>query len=333
MKRPAGVVVSAIVLILGSLVQLMLAAAMVFAGMMAHRQLGSGASATTPAGPPLAPWMPASLYGFAAFLILLSLWGILTAVGVLRLRRWARYSILVIGGGLALFGLISTMGTLFLLLFPMPAPPTVDPAHAASAQFAMKAVFATITFLYATETAIGVWWLVYFNRKTMRDLFAGGQVEAAAGARPFLIALFAALSMIGAVGCLLMLFLPFPGALFGALLQGWEKTALYLACAIAEAAIAVGLWRLREWGSRLALGFLCFGFAQSLFNLLHPSFLLHYSEEMSRRLAPMRAQTPMPHQNAFFAFSSIVGMVIVATVCVVLIRYRAAFQRAPEASA
>lgn len=329
MKRPAGVVVSAIVLILGSLFDLLIAALMVFAATLAHRQTTSGAVAASAYGP-MAPWMPTFFYGIAAFMVLLTVWGILTAVGVLRLRRWARYSILIIGGGLAFFGFLSAASMLLLVFLPFPMPPSADPSQAHSLQFVMRATLAGTAFFYLAMAAIGVWWLVYFNRKTTRDVFSGGQPEDAfAGPRPFPITLLAIFSAIGAAGCLIMILIPIPAAFFGAIVHGWAKVAIYVAFAIVELAIAIGLWRLREWGRRLALAMMAFGFAQCLFNLFRPSVMLKYSQEISRTMVPVQPQMT-PYSTAMISFSSALSILVVAAVCAVLIKYRLAFS--PPAS-
>lgn len=331
MKRPAGVVVSAIVLILGSVFELLMAAGMAFAGALFHRHTVAGtlpASANTPT----APWMPIFFYGFAAFMVLLTLWGIVTAVGVLRLRRWARYSILVIGGGLALFGTISAASTLLLLFLPLPLSPATDPSQAQSLHFAARATFAGVAFFYVLMAAIGVWWLVYFNRKAARDLFSGAQPESAiASSRPFLITLFAILNGIGAAGCLMMIFVPVPAAVFGALVHGWPKAALYATIAVLDLAVAIGLWRLREWARRLAFAMLGLGFAQCLFNLFRPSLMIKYSQEVSRTWVPVQPQME-PYSTAIFSFSSILSILLIAAICIVLVKYRRAFSPPPPAA-
>lgn len=331
MKRPAGVVVSAIVLILGSLFQLLMAAFMAFAGVIAHRPLNHAATEGAPS-PVFAPWMPTFFYGIAACMVLLALWGVLTAIGALRLRRWARYSILVIGGALAFIGLVSAAGMLLLVFLPLPMPPPADPAQAQSLHFAMRAITAGIGFFYLFVAAVGVWWLVYFNRKNTREVFSGSQPQDAFGSpRPFLITLFAIFNVIGAAGCLIMILVPIPAAFFGAMVHGWPKAALYLAFATIEIAIAFGLWRLREWGRRLALGMMVFGFAQCFFNLLHPSLLIQYGQEVSRTMVPVQPQMTV-YSSAMVSFSSILSILLIAAICIVLVKYRRAFSPPPSAA-
>ena len=85
MSRPAGVTVSAVFLILGSVLTALTGATMLF--------VPSFDSPTTPQ----LPFHNAIMVGTAVLLFGCALWGVLTAVGLFCMRRWARISILVIG--------------------------------------------------------------------------------------------------------------------------------------------------------------------------------------------------------------------------------------------
>ena len=178
MKRQPGITVSAVVLILGSLLQLLFAFGAAAAGFIEHRQIASGGNVAARAGGPIAAWMPVFMYGFSAFLVALAVWGILTAVGLFRLRRWARYSVLVIGGCLVLLGLPSMVMMLILMVVPLPMPASVDPSQSQMVHTYTKVMFGVISAFYGIVCAVGISWLVYFNRKSVREAFAGapGQV-------------------------------------------------------------------------------------------------------------------------------------------------------------
>jgi hypothetical protein len=59
--------------------------------------------------------------GGCVFYAILATWAILTVIGILRLRPWARYSILIIGGGLAGIGTLHpampTFGAFCLIVY------------------------------------------------------------------------------------------------------------------------------------------------------------------------------------------------------------------------
>ena len=136
MKRPFGVVFSAVLLLLGSLLQLPMALLMAFSGVLLRKQIVSGGASL-----PLPTWIPAYMYALCGFFIALAVWGILTSVGLFRLRRWARYSILIIGGALTLIGLISLLVTLVMLFVPMNLASGPDASQVQSVQTITRIMF------------------------------------------------------------------------------------------------------------------------------------------------------------------------------------------------
>lgn len=90
MKRPAGLVIAAVLLILGSLLALCAGVLMILAGLFAPH------APATPSQPLPPSWISGVIFVVAGFAGLIAAWGIVTAVGVLRVRAWARYSMMVI---------------------------------------------------------------------------------------------------------------------------------------------------------------------------------------------------------------------------------------------
>jgi uncharacterized membrane protein (DUF2068 family) len=325
MKRLPGVIVSAIVLILGSLLQLLLAAGMAFAGAVEHNL---PASSLHPGAPPIPAWMPIFMYGLCAFFVAVAVWGILTSIGLFRLRRWARYSTLVIGGCLVLIGLPSMFMMLVLLAVPLPLPPSVDASQAQTVHAMTRVMFGVIAVFYGLISAIGVSWLIYFNRKKVRETFTGAPGQIIESRRPFLISIIAVFSMIGAVSCTLMVLLPIPAGFFGWILHGWQKAAYYLIYAALLGAAGVGLWRLEEWGRRLALAMQAFGLAHYVAFLAYPSMMMRYSEAINREWnLPQPQPSPLFSQSAFYIPIFGFGILILIAIVAILHHYRAAFSR------
>ncbi|MGH9596952.1 MAG: hypothetical protein ACRD3K_09160, partial [Edaphobacter sp.] len=83
MKRPIGLILSAIVLSLAALFLLLTAALTALTGIfVGHHQ-------STAATPHFVIYL---MLATGVFYIALAVWAILTVVGILRLRSWARYS-------------------------------------------------------------------------------------------------------------------------------------------------------------------------------------------------------------------------------------------------
>lgn len=328
MKRPTGVTLSAVVLALISLAQLPLALGMVLAATFVPR-----AAQSNPAVPPTPSWLPVFYYLFAGVFLALAAWGIVTTIGLARLRRWARYSILVIGGGMAVIGLFSMLSILALLAFPFPTPAGMDPAHAQSAHLMVRAVFGCIALLYALMLATGAWWLVYFNLKPVRQVFAGAADAPAECRRPLLVSVIAALSILGALCCLLMAFLPLPGVAFGWVLTGWGKAAFYLTYAVLQAAAGVGLWKLEEWARRLTLGLLAFGIVHSFVYLLRPALMLHAAAMVNQSLHVEQPAMDAHWLRTLYAGSSCLTIVFLVALMTMLHIYRSRFGRPAQPSA
>jgi hypothetical protein len=325
-KRPFGVVFSAILLILGSLFQLLMALGMAFSGFILQTQIHSGGLPPSTAAPPLPGLMPGYIYAVCIFFVALSVWGIATAVGLIRLLRWARYSVLVIGGILALIGLLAFLFTLLLLLVPLPAPAYIDASHFHTAHVVTKIIFGVLALLHGINCAVGVSWLVYFNRQKVREAFNGESGMALVSRRPVLISVIAVLSMFGAVTNLLMLFLPQPGAFFGWILYGWEKAAYYVVFAALAVSVGIGLWQIKKWGWWLALAKYAFGLIHCFVFLVCPSLLLRYRAVIHQMMNPaqplLSERYHMLIHNAMFGFCVVFIMAILA----ILINYRKAFQ-------
>ena len=327
MKRTFGIIFSGVLLLLGALFQLLLAFGMAFAGIFLHKQIASGRLPNAPASPPMPGWMPIFIYAICAVFIALAVWEILTAIGLFRVRRWARYSVLIIGGILAVFSLISLLLTLALLLAPLPAAAGVDASQAHNVHAMTRVVFGVIALFHVIRCAIGVFWLVYFNKKRVRDIFAGLPGQAPESPRPLLISILSVLILIGAVSCLLLVFTPFPGAFFGMILNGWWKVALCLVYAALAASAGIGLWRLLEWARLLTMALQVIGMVHYVVFLARPSQYLRYSEEIYRSMNLTQPQPQVPFEIVTYSVSFGISILLVIAVFAVLHYYRGAFAR------
>jgi uncharacterized membrane protein (DUF2068 family) len=325
MKRPALVIGSAAALILLSLAQILMALLMGLAAALEHKH-------EIPSAPQASPTL---MYCLCAFFLGLAVWGIVTAIGLSKLRGWARYSILIIGGCLAFFGFVGMAGMLVsMLTAPFLLAATGDAQHSSLAT--VQILFGSLAFMYAAVTAIGIFWLVYFNRKATRSVFPGS-LEAGAGLegnsesrRPLLISIYAVLSLLGAAAFLAMVFIPFPAILFGVILTGWKRVLICLAYAAIQAAIAVGLWKLAEWARRLALGFLAFGVVMILVYLVRPSLILSNNETAAHAMGVTPMPLPGHVQMVIYATMFGVSLLLMAAIAWMLHYYHGRF--APPSS-
>ena len=248
MKRPVPVVLTSILLALFAAFQLVCMVLMIFTGALI---LKKGMPPT--AGPqPLPPSvMPAFMFGISVLSAAVAVWLILTLIGLVRLRSWARYSVLVVAGLMAGFGGI-LMLTSFALPFLMPALPASGGQPAPDPAITRIIFFSTGAF-YALVTALGVALLVYYNLAKTKAVFAltapvplGPPNTSTGRARPTAVTVVSWLYMTTAPFCLMYVLFPIPAFLLGFILHGFAARCVYFFFAVLNLAIGYGLYRLRD---------------------------------------------------------------------------------------
>lgn len=148
MKRSGDVTASAIILVCGSGLAILMALLMLLA------------FTTTQ----LPPEQRAVEFIIPIVYALLAAWGIATGVGILRLRPWARISIIVMSS-LTIFFVVC--GALGLMLVPMLLSQNPE-IPAAAARMAVLVGIATML----VPLAVAIWWVVLFTRKRVVLEFA-----------------------------------------------------------------------------------------------------------------------------------------------------------------
>lgn len=277
MKRSGGVTAAAVVLIVGS------GFLVLMAGMMGLLPLlPQPANEQNPFGMRF-------FYFETVFILALAGWGIATAIGILRLRNWARISILVISG-LAIVMSFFTMLMTFLLV-PMISQEAKLPPGAAS----FIELFELIIF--GIPLGIAIWWMVLFLLKNVRVQFGAAQLvgtaQAPAGIGPTVatsvssppsgakipvsILVIAIYFLATAPFTLLMLAIPFtrhmPVMVMGILLRGGLRWEFVVAIACLHVVLGLGLlWR-KMWAHVATCAYCVFLLANSIAILARPAAL------------------------------------------------------------
>jgi len=321
-KRPVGVILTSIVLGLCAAFQLLMAVVMVFASFaIRHFPHDTGGGTIPPTYPPGTAlpgmgFLTGVMVVQALFYILLATWAIVTLVGLVRLRNWARYSVLAIGGCMAALGLMT--GTVMAILAVV--APTLPGMPPNASPHLMQGVFVFEGIIFGTIAGVGVWWLVYFNLRATRAFFVpaglGYSLEAGqayaidpntfptlppppvsfpptAPGRfsrvPVAVVVIACLFLFSAVCCLPLTFLPFPGFFFGFIFTGFPVHLLYFAFAAVGGLIGYGLLRLDNRARLLCYAFMAVG-AVNFVLMLTPwgqsQYSLYNAQIMGRMGAP-----------------------------------------------
>lgn len=307
MKRPIGLILTTIVLGLLALFTLFSGAIMLFGAVIGrHATLTpTSASGVPPVGANFV-----LLFSICTFLFmsLVATWAIFTIVGLLRFRNWGRISVLIIGGCLAVLGGLTAAALVISLIVSSTwnqqgnLPPNLSPHFAAF-------IMASIAFFYACLAAVGIWWLVYFNRTKVKAFFVSPAVNAysqPAAYRhpidptytppqlrkpgrfanvPVGIVILACFFLLSTFTCVAIAFAPFPAFLLGFIVSGPAKYAVYLAFAACSGYIGYGLLHLDNRARIATLAFLGFGIV-NMASLLLPSgrsHLLLYNQQLMQR--------------------------------------------------
>lgn len=156
MNRSPGVTVIAVLAMIGSLLTVAVALVMALAMVAAPAELPNDFPL-----PPVA--FKAIMLLMSFFYLLPAIWGILTSVGLLQLKNWARISIIVFAALFTAMGLFGAMSAVVMAVLPLG---DTIPDH--DVIVAMRIGMAAFPLV---QVAIGIWWLVFFNRTEVKAQF------------------------------------------------------------------------------------------------------------------------------------------------------------------
>jgi hypothetical protein len=103
-------------------------------------------------------------YPIAAAIVLIGLggWGIASGLGIAKMREWARISMFALG---AIFVVIAVFGSLEMARDPQVGVSYTEGVYMGSIRPEMMA-------FYAVLAALGVFWLLFFSRNSVKVRFA-----------------------------------------------------------------------------------------------------------------------------------------------------------------
>jgi hypothetical protein len=288
-NRSVGTTIVAVLQIIGSALLLLLAVFMAFAMFMA----------SPPANDPRLPPMYFTMMRIVVplFYAVPAVWGIVTAVGLLQLKNWARISTIVISILLIVFGVFGILMSMVFFLKPPPTP-GVDPK--------MFTIIGAVTAVFAlAQIGIGVWWMVFFNRASVKAQFQpplfpfpqpgqGGVpydinmpysatppppgltispgaatptdaapvptpiVAAQRPTRPLSISIIAWLFLVGCFFIPFSILLHAPAIVFTAVLTGWPATIYLLLFAGVHIYVGIALLQMKPAGRLVGMGYYIF---------------------------------------------------------------------------
>jgi len=314
MYRSVGVTVSAVVVFIGSASMLLMAAFSALAFVILRNM------------PPQPVFVRYSMIGVATVELAFAIWGILSGIGLLRLREWARISMVVFGVLLLVVGL---PGLVFIPLMPLGPQGNVPENFVLMFKLGMGA-------FYGVLAALGGGWLYFFNKRTVKDQFRsvpqGTPEPVSSRVRPLSISIIGWFLTVTSVLVLPVLLLRFPLFFFGTLFTGAHAQLIMLAWCGLQFAAGVGLLRLRPWGRTLALCTFSLGMLNGLITILVPGSQARLLQAMT--LTMQRLGVPWPPEqgpmlfqtwSASFWFGLVFGVLFVGVQLWFVVRNKQAF--------
>ena len=279
-----------------AIVAILFSAFGVLCGMLVELSMLVIPDAAGPAARPTVPLFARTMAGLVwLFLLAAAAFGIFVGIGVLRRRNWARISMLVGGGLMAVFSAISI--PFVFLVFKMLPGTLPNDTNAAPVLTYMKWFF---VFFYGIPLCVGTWWLVLFTRKRVAEAFtipldssrlspsidASGfpQIETIAVALrkpspacPLPLAILSVFLIFSAVCMLLFLLVPMPSSipvlLFGHVLTGFATRLSLGLLGLVSGAAGFGMLKLKPWAFYTELVIQCVFLVNAVLTIFSPTFV------------------------------------------------------------
>lgn len=290
MARSSGVIFSVVVVFIGSGLTILFAGLMAIGVMVilhSHRP-GLGVAV--------------AVAGIEGLMVLaFAVWGIVTGVGLIGLRAWARISLLIFSGLLAA---TSAFAAIVLALIPFPTAVPPDSSASLPANFFVMIRIGMVAF-YGVLALLGGFWLWYFNTRSVKEQF-GGRIATPTGLpdsfpagvvppggapsrRPVsvtIIGWFLAICPVLTLPSIAMWYVmgiwrQLPFYFLGTFLSGWVAAVAFFAWMAATAAAGVGVLKLKNWGRQLAIGLQVVGLLNGALLLGIPAHRARFQQIMS----------------------------------------------------
>jgi hypothetical protein len=299
LKRSGGITASAVIAIIGSVFTILMGALIVMASIMARSTLAPNpTSGVSPEASAMTLAIVAVTY------VGLGIWGIVSAIGVLRLRNWARICFVVFGGILAAFSLLVALGV--LLIFR--GAPQIQSAGAGASPEVLEVFIGVFVVIALLFTALGIWWVVYFSRDRVRVLFLGEEPAPAHSRLPLSISIVAWILIVGGLVFLPRILAPSPLLVFSFIIHGSAARMIYFLMAAISLVSGIGMLKKVEQAHSLALIYFVYSLVNTVASLLIPGSSERRQQFIQEIQGRSTAILPLNSMNSIATFSIVIGL-------------------------
>src|ERR1700685_1110078 len=337
-QRSAAVMASGVIAILGSLVT----AIGILIGMM-----GLLLSSQYPNPMDAMPGLRVMTAAIMAIFFAVTIWGAFSGVGLIRLRNWARVSVLVWSG---IAAPMCVLAIVFVAI--LPTPPSPNPTM-------MRTILDVVMILfYGGPLAIAVWWLILFTRPNVVAQFK--PVAAAAGpgdpfgaipvkvatdgsvahmayavpaplpapSVPLPITVLSCFFLLSSLSVFFVFFTHMPAMVFGHAYTGLTGSVIYGGWCLLYAIAGVGMLRRVSWTYTVAIALQILGIVSGIITLLSPNFDDVMRRAMSTTGLPAGSELYQMPSMAHLRGFSFIGLLFPLAILGLLVYYRPRFLEA-----
>lgn len=349
MKRSGDVTAAAIILFVGSVLLLLMAAVAVLGLLVGARSAAAGST-------------PLPQNAFAIFAVIVYVvpagWGIATGVGILQLRPWARISMIVMSI-FAIFGCVCGAIGILAAQTVLKGDPQMPPE-------AVRMILVMSSIIFLIPLGIAIWWLALFTRKRVIAEFAtrgvapsaimqrnapleiapgGTSTESESAAVPFvaaqanpgiplsirIITIFFLLgSAMGLLSLELVVRMHMPSLVLGFLVEGRSAWTFFAAFAVVQLVICIAVLKKRAWALDGLIAVSIFSALNVVLMAISPSRNVFFDKMIQAEslLQTMNADAMRDFMGVIFPLSAAVGAVLTLVMLYFLFTRRAAFRAA-----
>jgi len=160
-------------------------------------------------------------------------------------------------------------------------------------QSVMYGMMVGMGVFYGAQLAIGIWWLVLFNRAAIKAQFHGGTVPVEPFPVPLSITVIAWLLLTSCIFFPFLVFTDWPATFLAWIVTGWAAKLLYLVYGVAGVAAGYGLLKRRPWAYWLTVGYFGFAALSALVFYAVPNAQSRLTE-LSRMMIPKGTNVDVP---------------------------------------
>src|SRR5207302_6215295 len=170
----------------------------------------------------------------------------------------------------------------------------------------------------------GVWWLILFNRKSTREVFAAGIVAGEKTGRPLSVSIIGWWNLMAGAMCLIPAAIRMPAFVVGFVLTGAAATLVYVVFGALSLFLGWGLLNLDERARIVSIGWFGFSIVHTALVALVPSVRTRMWE-FQKSIQPPDAPQPPFDPAIFSTFMMVVAAVVLGLAIWLLVRAKPAF--------